>query len=178
MLFLFSAFMYVTFAGTRGAVDDPQTTDKTVLQAHLYVIVGLVSLTAGGKLVVDSAIDIAVLFGLSEAFIGLTIVAVGTSLPELAATTVAAYRKQNDIAIGNVIGSNIFNLLWVLGVSAIINPIRFSIESNILLYLLMASSLLVIVLLKWNPKHRVERSHGLLFILLYLIFIYITALAQ
>lgn len=178
-LLLFFAFMYVSFTGTRGAVEEQSRSNgRTILEGHLYSVFGLIGLAAGGKLVVDSAVDIGFFFGFSETFIGLTVVAVGTSLPELAATAVAAYRKQNDIAIGNVVGSNIFNLLWVLGLSAIVNPISFSLESNVILVLLMAATLLVIVFLKWNTKHRIERTHGLFFILLYIAFIYITALAQ
>lgn len=89
----------------------------------LWVIGGLVALMAGARFLVDGAVSIARDFGLSEAFIGLTIVAVGTSLPELATSLIAAFRKQSEIAIGNIIGSNIFNILGILGVTALISPI-------------------------------------------------------
>lgn len=179
MLILFIAFMYVSFSGTRGAIEeDIKPNGKSITEAHIYSLVGLAGLILGGKLVVDSAVDIARFFNFSEAFIGLTIVAVGTSLPELAATAVAAYRKQNDIAIGNVIGSNIFNLLWVLGLSAVIRPLPFSDTNNAVLITLIAVTLLLIFALKWNARHRIERTHGLIFILLYIVFIYVTSLSQ
>lgn len=97
-------------------------------QEILAVAGGLIALMIGAKLLVGSATDIARGFGVSEAVIGLTIVAVGTSLPELAASLVAAIRRQSDIAIGNVIGSNIFNILAILGITAMIEPVSISPE--------------------------------------------------
>ncbi|SEQ91265.1 calcium/sodium antiporter [Thalassovita taeanensis] len=95
----------------------------SVLVSGLWVVVGLVALMFGARFLVDGAVSIARGFGVSEAFIGLTIVAVGTSLPELATSVIAAFRRQSEIAIGNVIGSNIFNVLGILGVTAVIAPV-------------------------------------------------------
>nr|WP_281354608.1 calcium/sodium antiporter [Aurantimonas aggregata] len=89
----------------------------------LWVIGGLVALMAGARFLVDGAVSIAREYGISEAFIGLTIVAIGTSLPELATSLIAAFRRQSEIAIGNIVGSNIFNILGILGVTAMISPI-------------------------------------------------------
>ena len=92
----------------------------------LMVIGGLVMLVFGAQFLVDAAIEIAKAFGLSEAVIGLTIVAIGTSLPEFATSLVAAIKKEADIAVGNIVGSNIFNMLGILGVSAVITPLSSS----------------------------------------------------
>jgi cation:H+ antiporter len=88
-----------------------------------WVLIGLVALAIGARWLVDSAVNIARGLGLSEAFIGLTIVAIGTSLPELATSLVAAFRKQSEIALGNIVGSNVFNILGILGLTAVITPI-------------------------------------------------------
>ncbi|WP_093038836.1 calcium/sodium antiporter [Roseovarius azorensis] len=95
----------------------------SVLVSGLWVIGGLIALMVGARLLVDGAVSIARSYGISEAFIGLTIVAVGTSLPELATSVIAAFRRQSEIAIGNIVGSNIFNVLCILGVTALIAPI-------------------------------------------------------
>jgi cation:H+ antiporter len=111
--------------------EDPSDTSMSKLlwwQEALAILGGLVALMVGANLLVGSATDIARTFGVSEAVIGLTIVAVGTSLPELAASLVAAIRRQSDIAIGNVVGSNIFNILAILGITAMIEPVTVSPE--------------------------------------------------
>jgi len=95
----------------------------SMLISGLWVVAGLVTLMFGARFLVDGSVNIARGFGISEAFIGLTIVAVGTSLPELATSVIAAFRRQSEIAIGNVVGSNIFNVLGILGVTALIKPI-------------------------------------------------------
>lgn len=110
-------------AGEVGPEDAALPPAAPLLISGLWVIAGLVALIAGAKLLVDSAVAIARDFGVSEAFIGLTIVAVGTSLPELATSLIAALRRQSEIAIGNIVGSNIFNLLGILGVTALVAPI-------------------------------------------------------
>ena len=89
----------------------------------VYLVLGILALPLGAELLVEGAEDIAREFGMSEAAIGLTLVAIGTSLPELATTVVAAYRRQADVALGNVIGSNMFNLLAIMGIAAFVGPI-------------------------------------------------------
>src|SRR5690606_5413839 len=110
------------------------------------ILGGLLGLVFGGQLVVDNAVIIARSFNLSDKMIGLTIIAAGTSLPELATSAVAAFRKNSDISIGNVVGSNIFNLLFVLGVSGMINPMDYDAGLNIDIYVLMAGTVLLFVL--------------------------------
>lgn len=108
--------------GVYTADDDPAPM-LPLWQAALWVAAGLVALMVGARFLVDGAVSIARGYGISEAFIGLTIVAVGTSLPELATSLIAAFRRQSEIAVGNIVGSNIFNVLGILGVTALIAPI-------------------------------------------------------
>lgn len=103
--------------------DDSETAPKPMVTSLLWVAFGFVALLFGARFLVDGSVSVARDFGVSEAFIGLTIVAVGTSLPELATSLIAAFRRQSDIAIGNVVGSNIFNVLGILGTTALISPI-------------------------------------------------------
>ena len=124
----------------------------SALVSTLWVIGGLVALMVGARFLVDGAVNIARGFGISEAFIGLTIVAVGTSLPELATSLIAAFRRQSEIAIGNIVGSNIFNVLGILGVTALIAPIP--VASRFLTFdlpVMIAVSLILTVLLLTRP---------------------------
>lgn len=103
--------------------DEAEAAATPIMNALLWVTLGLVGLLFGARFLVDGAVSVAQDFGVSEAFIGLTIVAIGTSLPELATSLIAAFRHQSDIAIGNIVGSNIFNVLGILGVTSIVAPI-------------------------------------------------------
>jgi cation:H+ antiporter len=115
-------FLAVTFR--YGKVEpDPDRPEENQLKAWAFTLGGLVILVIGARFLVDSAVEIATTFGISEAVIGLTIVAVGTSLPELATSVIAAYRKHTEIAVGNIVGSNIFNIFGILGLTALIAPI-------------------------------------------------------
>lgn len=122
------AYLVWTFMMSRqDDVDDISTPVQSSFGISLlWVAFGLAALVVGAHFLVDGAVSVARDFGVSEAFIGLTIVAVGTSLPEVATSLIAAFRRQSDIAIGNVIGSNIFNVLGILGVTALITPIPVS----------------------------------------------------
>lgn len=137
----------------------------SLLKGILMSIVGLAAIIGGGQLVVNTASDIAASFGVSQTLIGLTIVAIGTSLPELVTSIAAALKGETDIAIGNVIGSNLFNLLFVLGASVAIHPIK---VETINLYdtaILIGISLLTMV--PAVTKKEIRRGWGILFILLY-----------
>lgn len=136
------------------------------------IIFGMVGLFFGGQWVVDGAIVAANHFGLSEAFIGLTVVAIGTSLPELVTSAVAAYKKNTDIAMANVIGSNIFNLLWVLGISAIIKPVEFDPKLNIDVFILVGASCLILFsFVTSKVKNQIGKLTGILFLILYVAYI-------
>ena len=128
-------------------------------------IIGIAGIVAGGDLVVDSATDIAMAFGIDETLIGLTIVALGTSLPELVTSIVAAIKGETDIAVGNVVGSNIFNILLVLGLSVTIHPIRITMDSVYDSAILIAVSIAVAV--PMIRKHSLSRFWGALMILMY-----------
>lgn len=135
------------------------------------VIIGITGLVVGGKWIVDGAIALASGFGVSETLIGLTIVAIGTSLPEMATSVVAAYKRNVDIAVGNVIGSNIFNIFWILGVSALINPLPFAEQLNLDLFVVIAATLALFVSVFVGKKHVIERWQGVAFIILYILYL-------
>ncbi|MGB4205268.1 MAG: calcium/sodium antiporter [Bacteroidales bacterium] len=128
----FIGFLYYIFAQMRTVKVSIELKKKQVAGFILFLLIagGLTSLIAGGKLVVDSAVKIATAMGISQEIIGLTIVAAGTSLPELATSVVAALKKNADIAVGNIIGSNIFNILLILAVSATIRPLNYDMIFN------------------------------------------------
>lgn len=105
----------------------------------------------------DGAVYMAESFGLSEPFIGLTVVAVGTSLPELVTSATAAYRRNIDIAVGNVVGFNIFNLLWILGVSALISPLPFNVMSNSDIVMMIFASTLLILAMPFGRRNTSDR---------------------
>ena len=158
--------------GSADMIDDIPDEKITAGKSFLMVLLGMIGLFFGGQWVVNGAIAAAEHFGLSEAFIGLTVVAIGTSLPELVTSAVAAYRKNTDIAMANIIGSNIFNLLWVLGISAIIKPMGFDSSLNAdILILLAASCLILFSLVTGKVKNQIGKPTGTLFILLYLTYV-------
>jgi cation:H+ antiporter len=130
-------------------------------------LVGLIGLVAGGRLLVTGAVDIAKAAGLSEALIGLTIVAIGTSLPELATSVVAALRKHADIAIGNVVGSNIFNIFFVLGTTSTILPLPISDTLNFDIIVSVVATGLLFLFMFTSGKHKLVRWEGIFFIALY-----------
>lgn len=132
-----------------------------------YIILGLTGLVLGGTWIINGAVEIAGQFGVSEYLIGLTVVAVGTSLPELATSAVAAYKKNTDIAIGNVVGSNIFNIFWILGLSALIKPLPFQPSGNTDIAMTVFSSILLFAFLFVGKKHLLEKWQGVLFLILY-----------
>jgi cation:H+ antiporter len=117
LVFLASTFFF-------GKIEpEPNQPEENQLKAWAYTIGGLIVLVIGARFLVNSAVEIATAFGISQAVIGLTIVAVGTSLPELATSVIAAYRRQTEIAVGNIVGSNVFNIFGILGITALIAPI-------------------------------------------------------
>ncbi len=148
--------------------EEEEVTVMPIWKSTLYIVCGAVAIAVGGDLVVDSASAIAASFGLSQNLIGLTIVALGTSLPELVTSAVAAKKNEVDMALGNVIGSNIFNILLVLGVAAAISPIEFIMENVVDILILTVMSLLVWVF-AWS-KHEIRRLEGVIMLVLYFIY--------
>lgn len=170
--FLIFLYYVVSISKAEDARDVSLSSEQqSLLSSTGYVVAGLVGLTVGGKWVIDAAVALATIMGVSEALIGLTIVAVGTSLPELATSVVAASRGNVDIAVGNVVGSNIFNIFWVLGLSAIVSPLPFS---SLLLgdvFVTVVATLLLFVLLFVGRRHVLERSQGIFMVLAYFAYI-------
>jgi len=164
--FLFIIYIYNISRGTSAAsVGHAQR--RPLMKPVAILLLGMAGLYLGGQWVVDSAVSIARRAGISDSLIGLTIVAIGTSLPELMASAVAAYRNQPDIAVGNVVGSNIFNLLWVLGITALVIELPFEIVSNADLAMVIIASTLLLLALVSSRKTCVLRIHGVIFVLTY-----------
>ena len=143
---------------------------KSNLKIWGLIVFGLAGLIAGGKMVVNNAIVIATILGVSEKIIGLTIVAAGTSLPELVTSVVAVIKKNDDIAIGNIIGSNIFNILLILPVSALINPLVYNPAFNTDIYLLSGGTLLLfIAMFTWKRK-KLDRFEAAVLLGVYILY--------
>ncbi|NUM37416.1 MAG: calcium/sodium antiporter [Candidatus Brocadiae bacterium] len=133
-----------------------------------YIVLGLAGLVFGGKMAVDSSVKIALHLGVTEKLVGLTIVAIGTSLPELVTSALAAYKGKSDIAMGNVVGSNIFNIFFILGISSIIRPLPFDIVLNVDLYVLLAASFLLFLFMFTGKRKSLDRWEAGLFLLGYI----------
>lgn len=175
LLFFFIIFLYYTYGISKaeGASGSVEVKDRSFLKAGTMVFVGLAALTMGGKWVVDSAVLIAAGLGISQAVIGLTIVAIGTSLPELATSAIAAYKKNTDIAVGNIVGSNIFNIFWILGISAIINPLPFSLILTRDVLMTVIATFLLFAFMFVGRRHTLERWQGFLFVAIYVAYLFL-----
>ncbi|GAB5465848.1 MAG: calcium/sodium antiporter [Candidatus Kapaibacteriales bacterium] len=145
-------------------------------KAVFFLILGVTGLFIGGDWVVDGAVFIADKAGLGADLIGLTIVAFGTSLPELVTTITAAQKGSADMAIGNVVGSNIFNLLWIVGIAAVISPMPFETSFNFDLMVMILASAVIILAVSVGKKFTLQRSSGFLFVGLYAIYIILSIL--
>lgn len=178
LLALMAIFMYYIFGlvkTDRANKSFEETEEKikvySVPVSVTLTLAGLVGLVIGGRLLVTGAVDIASRAGLSEALIGLTIVAVGTSLPELATSVVAALKKQADIAIGNVVGSNIFNVFFVLGSTSVILPLPISNQLNFDILVSIGATLLLFLFMfgrkRDGHKHQLVRWQGAVFVAIY-----------
>lgn len=160
-------FYYIYSLGSEGREDESDIKQHSMAIAFLMVAGGLIGLGLGGKWVIDGAMAVGRSLGASEALIGLTIVAIGTSLPEIVTSAVAAYKKSADIAVGNIVGSNIFNIFWVLGLAAVIRPIPFRPELNTDVITVVFATALLFAILFVGRRHTVERWEGVGFILCY-----------
>lgn len=169
-LSFFAIFMYYSF-GIAREPEGPgvQTPERQygIIKVLVMIITGLAGLTLGGKWIVEGAAQMALKFGMSQSMIGLTIIAVGTSLPELATSVTAALKKNPEIAVGNVVGSNIFNIFFILGVSSIIKPLPVQRQVNIDVGVLIFASLLLFLCAFTGRKRMIDRWEGIAFIVLY-----------
>jgi len=166
---MFVAFLYYTFRLSKADVseDVPKVPQMSVFVAVMLFIVGLAGLVLGGKWIVDGAVHIALQLGYSETVIGLTVVSIGTSLPELVTSIAAVRRGNSDIAIGNVIGSNIFNIFWVLGLSAVISPVTFDSSDNFSIAVVVGTHAVLFAVLFLGKSYRISRGQGAVMLLLY-----------
>lgn len=169
----FGVFLYY-MAGMASDSSDVQAPTGTQMSFSIslgMVIGGFIGLAFGGKLVVDAAVSIASGLGVSQSLIGLTIVAAGTSLPELATSAVAAYRKNADIAVGNIVGSNIFNIFFILGISSLIKPLPIVAGANIDILVLIGASLVLFFSMFTGKRRMIDRWEGVVFIAFYAAYI-------
>jgi cation:H+ antiporter len=170
LLLLFGLFLFYVF---RLAKSDPAPHEVVVnpmsgFKMGLLIVVGLAGLVMGGRLVVNNAIKIATELGLSEKIMGFTIVAIGTSLPELATSVVAAIRKNTNIAVGNIIGSNIFNILFVLSISSLVLPVQYNTIFNTDLYLLAGGTLVLFIAMFTGNAKKLDRWEAVILLLIYI----------
>lgn len=173
---LFIVFLIYIFMSLKRHPEEVGDEDIIVysnLKTTFMLVGGLAGLIFGGKLIVDNAVILATSWGMSEKLIGLTILAAGTSLPELATSAVAAFQKKSDLAVGNIIGSNIFNLLLVLGMSAVISgPVPYQTVMNVDIYFLIGGTVLLFVFMFTLSKYKLDRSEGFVYILFYIAYSY------
>ena len=172
LIAFFLIFLVYTF-GLRESGEQPQSKieQMPLWQSILYIFGGLAALVLGGQFVVTGATAIALVLGMSENLIGLTIVAVGTSLPELVSSIVAARKGHTDIAIGNVVGSSIFNVFFVLGATSIITPLPFNTTNIVDAFAVVTATLFMFFLLFVGKQHVLHRMEGAIFLLMYVGFI-------
>ena len=177
LLVLFCAFIgYTIYMGRKESkkeIVEIQTEEKknSILKNIVFVLLGIFSLKFGGDLVVDNAVNVARYFNWSEKLISLTILAVGTSLPELVTSVTAAVKGNSDIAIGNIIGSNIFNILLIIGVSAFITPITYNFSYNFDFSVLIASSIILAIFPFIPPKEKMSRFNGIVYLFIYVAYL-------
>ena len=147
---------------------------SSIFKDIFYIIIGIISLKLGGDLVVTNAVNVANYFNLSEKIISITILAIGTSLPELVTSVSAAIKGKSDIAIGNILGSNIFNMLLIIGVSSIIQPITYNISYNKDLCILIIATILLSLYTIISPKNKMSKFKGFLYVFIYIEYMFIS----
>lgn len=159
LLLIFSIFLLSSFNGKQ---EENLGKQDSVIKSIIFLILGIILLKYGGDFVVNNASSLAKDFNISEKIIGVTIVAIGTSLPELVTSIIAIRKNSVEIAVGNIIGSNIFNLLLVLGITSFIKPIQFSGEYNFDLIFLVITTLLIIISCLKNKNEELRRKEGII----------------
>lgn len=168
LLFCFALFMfYVSRIPSNGA-DEPTGEPVPVFRSVLFIVLGVAGLIGGGYLITDNATKIAAMLGMSEKLIALTVLSLGTSAPELATSALAASRKNADIAMGNVIGSNIFNITLILGVSVLINPVNYNSLLNQDFYVLGGGTLFLLLAMYTGKKLSLDRWEAGIMLLAYI----------
>ena len=151
-------------------VEVPEDHSKNLWRDISFLFIGLIALAFGSNFLVTGAVDLARIFGLSEALIGLTIVSIGTGTPEMATALMAAYRKRSDLAIGNAVGSNLFNIMFVLGIAALVAPLDGKGISSVDLYVMLGVTILLLPTV-WTGRI-LDRKEGFLFLAIYVGYLY------
>ena len=188
LLIMFVLFIiYTIIMGIKGEKFD---NDETIVEIKsenkkisiwksiLFIVLGIIGLKIGGDLTVDNATILARQFNISEKIISLTILAIGTSLPELVTSVTAAIKGNSDIAIGNIIGSNIFNILFIIGVSGVISPLIYNVTYNIQMIILIIAMLVLWLFPIIPPKNEMSRANGAIYFIMYIIYMVILFLKQ
>lgn len=174
LLLVFIWYLYMNYKASKESNSDltevvEEIPEHSMKYSITFLLIGLIMIILGGEMVVHGAKNIALQIGVSEALVGLSIVAIGTSLPELVTSVVAAKKNENDIALGNVIGSNIFNLLFIIGMSASIGVMPITSNAIIDLLVLLGLSLFVVYTILIHKK--ITKTYGIIFICLYIAYI-------
>ena len=173
LLLCFLGFMvYIVRSMKEETMDQIEKLPYSIHKIVILIILGLIGLVLGGQLVVNNSVIVASNLGISQRTIGLTIVAAGTSLPELVTSVIAAYRKKSDIAIGNVIGSNIFNTLLILPLSALVSPILFNAEFNTEIYLLIIGTVMLFLAMWTGTRKQLDRWEALVLLGIFVLYTY------
>ncbi|MFT4833785.1 MAG: cation:H+ antiporter [Flavobacteriaceae bacterium] len=175
---MFVLFLIYIFMNLTRNPDDSELVEDIVIMGSVkttvMIIFGIAGLIFGGKIIVDNAVEIAMAFNVSEKLIGLTILAAGTSLPELATSAVAAFQKKSDLAVGNIVGSNIFNLLLVVGATGLIHaPLGFPVALNLDLGFVIGGTLLLFVFMFSFGKYKLDRIEGVFYLIGFFFYMYI-----
>ncbi len=169
----FVIFMYYTFSISKNNSDDaPEIKLMSITQSIVYIVLGLTFLASGSYLLVNNAVNIASQLGLAQGFIGLTIVALGTSLPELVTSIAAARKGHSELAVGNVVGSNIFNIFFILGVTSLINPIPITGQNLADILTLLAVTVFMFILIFIFTARKVGKIEGYLMLGAYGLYLY------
>lgn len=168
LIWFFILFLYYI----AGISNNEENTDSGIKKYSTWVsigmiVLGLTGLMIGGKMFVDGAVKIAQIIWMSERVIGLTIVAIGTSMPEMITSIVAARKGQNDIAVGNIVWSNIFNIFWILGLSSLFAPITIEISNFTDIWVCISATILLFLAFFIGRKNKLERWQGLIFVMVY-----------
>lgn len=171
LFLLFIAYtIYMAAKGTQDEFVEYSENQKNSITYIIYIILGIIGLKFGGDFVVDNSEIIAKHFKISEKIIGLTIIAIGTSLPELVTSVTAAIKKNSDIAIGNIIGSNIFNFLFIIGLAGIISPMNYNMSYNIQMGILLVSTIVLSAFPYTDRKDEMTLSNGITYLMLYALY--------
>ncbi len=154
-------------------IKDVEAREKnSIIIIIIYMILGIIGLKFGSDFVVDNSIIIAKNFGLSENFIGMTIIAVGTALPEIITGIIAAKRDETDLLLGNITGSNILNLCLLIGLGAVINPLIFSTDFNASIIFLIVITIALLLIATINKRSELDKKRGILLIIMYIVYIF------